>query len=141
MSNPLANTAVGNQLWSEATVISGMAFPTGTRSVLYFGKHGLGGYCYGTGAECGDLSDSSKGTHAYPYESHVWAYDANDLLAVKNGTKQSWEIRPYATWKLDSAYVDVQGVGYDPSTQRLFVSAACKGTDCLPIIYVYQIKL
>ena len=91
-------------------------------------------------AECHDPADNSKGTHAYPYESHVWAYDANDLVAVKNGQKQSWEVRPYATWKLDSSFVDVQGVGYDPATQRIYVSAACEDTNCLPLIKVYQIN-
>ena len=138
--NPLNDTNVGNPYWSQATVITGMVFPTGTRTVLYFGKHGLGAYCYGTGAECHDPADNSKGTHAYPYESHVWAYDANDLVAVKNGQKQSWEVRPYATWKLDSSFVDVQGVGYDPATQRIYVSAACEDTNCLPLIKVYQIN-
>ncbi len=140
IERPLANTAIGNPYWSQATVITAMVFPYGTRSVLFFGKHGLGAYCYGTGAECKDPADSSKGTHAYPYQSYVWAYDATDLLAVKNGQKQSFEIKPYAVWQLDPSFVDIQGVGYDPETQRLFVSTVCRDTNCAPIVRVYQIN-
>ena len=140
LSHPLANTSIGNPYWSQADIITGMAFPQGTRSVLYFGKHGSGAYCYGTGAECNDPADNSKGTHAYPYESHVWAYDANDLVAVKNGQKQSWEIKPYAVWQLDGSFDDIQGAAYDPATQRLFVSATCQDTNCAPVIRVYHIN-
>jgi hypothetical protein len=139
IEHPLNDTTSGNPYWSQATVITGMAFPQGTRTILYFGKHGLGPYCYGTGAECNDPADSSKGTHAYPYESHVWAYDANELLAVKNGQKQSWQVRPYAVWKLDSSFIDIQGVAYDATKQRIYVSATFEDGD-RPLIRVYQVN-
>ena len=51
-------------------------------------KQGTGTFCYGEGATCNDPTDSSKGNHAYPYQYQVWAYDANDLAAVKAGSKQ-----------------------------------------------------
>ena len=83
---------------SQADFITGMVFPSGTRTVLFFGKHGMGNYCYGTGGssggDCFDPDDSSKGIHSYPYRSQVWAYDANDLIAVKNGQKLSARDRP-----------------------------------------------
>jgi hypothetical protein len=139
--NPLADTAVGNQLWAQSDVVSGMVFVAGSRSVLFFGTHGLGAYCYGPGGtngECYDPDNSSKGTHAYPYRSQVWAYDANDLLAVKNGGTPSYRVQPYAVWELSSAFKQVQGVGYDPSTQRLYVSEVM-GDGTQPLIHVYQI--
>ncbi len=77
--------ATTNTLYNLTTKVRGVVFPTGTRAVLFFGRHGTGTYCYGTGDECNDPADDSKGTHAYPYRYQVWAYDANDLLAVKNG--------------------------------------------------------
>jgi hypothetical protein len=140
ITHPLADYHTGNQYWSANTIITGVVFVQGTRTVLFFGKHGLGNYCYGGGDQCNDPDDPSKGTHSYPYEAHVWAYDANDLLTVKNGQKQSWEIRPYAVWTLDSSFYDIQGVGYDPAKQRLYVSVACQVGNCLPIIRVYQIN-
>jgi hypothetical protein len=30
----------------------------------------------------------------------VWAYDLNDLAAVKAGQKRPWDVVPYATWEL-----------------------------------------
>ena len=139
--HPLADTMVGNQYLSQADFITGMAFPAGTRSVLFFGKHGLGNYCYGTGGssggDCHDPDDSSKGIHAYPYRSQVWAYDANDLIAVKNGQLQPYQVRPYAVWQL-GAFNDIQGVAYDPATQRLYISQVY-ADNTRPLINVFQI--
>jgi YD repeat-containing protein len=140
--HPLADTMKGNQYLSQADFITGMVFPTGTRSVLFFGKHGLGDYCYGTGGAsggaCYDPDDSSKGIHSYPYRSQVWAYDANDLIAVKSGVKQSYDVAPYAVWQLDAAFVDIQGVAYDAAAQRLYVSRVY-ADNTRPLINVYQI--
>ncbi|OLD56744.1 MAG: hypothetical protein AUI64_01705, partial [Acidobacteria bacterium 13_1_40CM_2_64_6] len=140
--HPLADTAIGNQYLSQADFITGMVFPTGTRSVLFFGKHGLGNYCYGTGGasggDCYDPDDNSKGIHSYPYRSQIWAYDANDLIAVKNGQKQSYDVVPYAVWQLDAAFVDIQGVAYDSAAQRLYVSRVY-ADNTRPLINVYQV--
>jgi hypothetical protein len=140
MAHPLSDGFLASPLFSQADKIFGLAFPQGTRSVLFFGKHGMGAYCYGEGSACNDPADGAKGVHAYPYRSQVWAYDANDLVAVRNGQKQSWEVQPYAVWQLDSSFTDIQGVGYDPSTQRIFVSAVCEDSNCTPLIKVYQIN-
>lgn len=153
---PLASDSTGNSYWSQSDNIFGVAFPTGTRSILFFGKHGSGKYCYGPGTSdpslagkpadggvdtyCYDPENGSKGTHNYPYRSQVWAYDANDLISVKNGQKEASQVTPYAVWELDSSFTDIQGVGYDPVTQRMFVSAVCEDTGCAPIIKVYQIN-
>jgi len=139
--HPLADTTTGNQYLSQADFITGMVFPAGTRTVLFFGKHGTGNYCYGTGGtsgDCYDPDDNSKGIHSYPYRSQVWAYDANDLIAVKNGLKQSYEVMPYAVWQLDAPVVDIQGVAYDPATQRLYVSQVY-AENTRPLIRVYQV--
>jgi hypothetical protein len=89
-----------------------MVFPSGSRSLLYFGTQGIGKFCYGEGTSdpslngkptpdgtiwCYDPDNSSKGTHAYPYVPEVWAYDARDLLAVRRGLKKPWQVKPYAT--------------------------------------------
>jgi hypothetical protein len=122
--------------------LTGVVFPPGTRSVLYFGKHGLGDYCYGTGGssggDCYDPDSTSQGTHAYPYRSQVWAYDANELVAVKNGTKNAYDVVPYAVWNLDASFKDIQGVGYDAATRRLYISQTF-GDGEQPLIRVYQV--
>ena len=89
-------------LYNGSMAISGMVFPEGSRSVLFFGRRGVGDFCYGEGVSdpalhktycdqaypdvlcCYDPVNGSKGGHSYPYAYLVLAYDALDLLSVKN---------------------------------------------------------
>jgi hypothetical protein len=138
--HPLAGWDATNPAFNGSTQIVGVAFPTGTRSLLFFGRHGAGEFCYGTGEECNDPVDPYKGTHAYPYVHQVWAYDALDLLAVKNGQLQPWEVQPYALWQLDemdsSGSATISGAAYDPASGRVFITERF-GED--PVVHVYQI--
>ncbi len=51
---------------------------------------------------CFDSAFSSKGQHSYPYIARAWFYSADDMAAVKAGTKNYDEVLPYAQWDLDS---------------------------------------
>jgi hypothetical protein len=56
---PLGNATThegteSNAIFVQSDAVVGMAFPAGSRSVLFFGRHGNGAYCYGTGADCHD---------------------------------------------------------------------------------------
>ncbi len=139
-SHPLAEWDATSLYFNGSTNIVGVAFPTGSRSVLFFGRQGTGEFCYGTGAECGDPVDSSKGTHAYPYVHQVWAYDALDLLAVKNGQLQPWQVQPYELWQLDemddTGGATVSGATYDPVSGRLYITERYGES---PAVHVYQI--
>ena len=89
-----------NENFSGTDTMRGVMMPVGTNSVLFFGKHGTT-FCYGPGTSdpalagtigpgmsqpyCYDPLDSSQGVHGYPYHAYVWAYDANELAAVKAG--------------------------------------------------------
>ena len=145
---PSGHTTLGgyetaNPNASQSTEITGVVFPVGSRSVLFFGRHGLGA-CYGTGAECNDPADSSKGTHGYPYVHQIWAYDANDLLAVKKGTKQPWDVFPYGVWTYDlpiqKADRRIIGAAYDPTSQRIYLSQEGADGD-LPLVQVFELQL
>jgi hypothetical protein len=134
-----------NEYYNLATEIRGLAFVPGTRSVLFIGRHGIGEYCYGTGGvegDCYDPVDSSKGTHAYPYVHQIWAYDANDLLQVKNGERECWDVLPYAIWQLDEMDSEggatVRGAAYDPETGRVFITEDF-GEE--PVVHVYTISV
>jgi hypothetical protein len=119
--------------------------------VLFFTRRGMGPFCYGDGTSqnppptgmCYDPADASKGNHAYPYESWVYAYDANALLSVKTGAKQRWEITPYATWKLALPFpailASMPSVTFDPSTRRLFIVASYSD-GAAPLVHVYTVK-
>jgi|KBSMisStaDraftv2_1062788.scaffolds.fasta_scaffold01321_5 hypothetical protein len=107
-----------------ADEITGVVFPRGGSSVLFFGRHSTS-VCYGDGSPCGDPTDSSKGTHGYPYQPVMLVYDANDFAAVRAGTIQPWQVLPKLKWVLpftDStdAY-HISGAAYDPATNRIYV--------------------
>lgn len=158
-TNPvLGSYGAPGPMFSGATRMGGVAFPAGTRSVLFVGRHGTT-YCYGEGTTnpaldrqpvpgqtgviyCYDPTDSNKGTHGYPYKHMAWAYDAVDLLAVKQGLKNPWDIVPYATWTLPevtggNGTASIRGVTYDPATRRLYLTQDLGGRT--PEVHVYEI--
>jgi len=189
---PYDNNSYSNPTFNNVTEIPGVVWPAGSRSVLFFGRTGLGTPCYGAGtADQSQVADSAgiiswisandgakyvcgtttldgsgnnsccydpagtsfKGVHNFPYAYYVWAYDALDLLAVKNGVKKPWDIKPYAEWNLESDFLPfapkngarrIFGAAYDPSTQRIFISQSDgdPGTyESRPLIQVYGISL
>jgi hypothetical protein len=142
INKPLAPEDTQNNLFDLATNIKGVAFPCGSRSGLFLGWQGVGPYCYGTGDECGDPEDSSKGTHAYPYYHQVWAYDVLDLLDVRAGQKQQWEIQPYAVWRLNemdsTGGAKISGAAYDIESGRLYITEAYGEQ---PAGHVYQVNI
>jgi Big-like domain-containing protein len=159
LNEPLAPNDTTNPLFNLATEIKGVVFPDGTRSVLFFGRHGTGTYCYGPGTTdpnligtpadggvdkwCFDPDSAAKGTHAYPYRYYVWAYDANDLVGVKNGTTLPWNVRPYAVWPLSLPLPGdshILGATYDPAMKRIFLSQAF-GDGELPAIHVFTVTI
>jgi hypothetical protein len=113
-------------LFNGTTTITGVVFPEGTRSVLFFGRHGTGRFCYGI--DCEDPLGKWQGNHAWPYQYQIWAYDATDLARVKAGSKKPWEVKPYGVWKLDLPFdfpnKTIKGAAYDPKTGRIFISQA-----------------
>jgi hypothetical protein len=156
-----------NVLYNGSMEVHGVAFPQGSRSVLFFGRRGKGTFCYGEGVSnpalhnthcdpnfpdvlcCYDPPNGSKGGHAYPYVYMVLAYDALDLLSVKKGVRKMWEIRPYAEWELTFPFANdnpnILGAAYDPVNQRIYLAqeAGDKPGCCgyLPLIHVYHINM
>ena len=156
-------------LFNGSTEVKGAVFPEGTRSVLFFGRHGGiggvnvpggGGFCYGFGTAnaalvgtippgendhyCYDPEDGSKGVHGYPYHYYVWAYDANDLAKVARGESAPWTLRPYAVWSLNfpfatSGSTRLGGATYNPQTGRIYISQY-QGDGNLPLIHVLRLQ-
>ena len=148
--------------YGSTTEILGVAVIAGTRTILYVGRNGLGPYCYGSGTAdprldgttapnggpyCYDPTNSYKTVHSYPYRYQVWAYDMNDLAAVKAGAKQPWEVVPYGVWPLSlptsESSVRLGGVGYDAQRQLLYVSqlrADADGYANRPIIHTFRVS-
>ena len=98
-----------------------------------------------------DTNRPDKGCHSTGgnYVWQVWAYDANDFVAVKNGQKNPWDVVPYATWNFDFPVPDGAkyegGVAFDPATGRLYFSEVNVDNsrsqyDDDPLIQVFQIS-
>lgn len=135
-----------NELYNYTTQFGGLAFAAGSRSVLFFGRQGTGPYCYGTPAGCGGdpAEPDAKGPHAFPYRYQIWAYDAKDLVLVKNGTLKTYDPKPYAVWAMpeieawrNPGTAKITGAGFDPETQRWYITADYGEK---PRVDVYQIK-
>ena len=120
---------------------AGIVFPSGTRSVLFFSTHGYGTPTYKSGTD--PCHPTAPGEEAYPYRLQITAFDATDLLAVKNGTKEAHEVEPYAWWELPDpaqgafdtcVFFTYSGLTYDPSTRRIYLR-----TDTYERIFVYEV--
>jgi len=161
--NPLPNTVLCEKqypgegetpLWSNTATCAGLAFPSGTRSVLHIGRYGTGSIYYGNPGIDGpaDPVNSYKSWHAYPYRWRIWAYDAEDLASVKAGTKVANSVDPYSTWlvagppnTLDAGGSTLSitvGACLDDVNKRLFI-AECETSrtgSLQPIIHVFQLS-
>ena len=145
-----------NPIYNIRTLITGVIFPPGTRSILFFGSTGIGEQCYGQGMSSGTNVDGVscydppyagwKGNHAYPYRYYVWAYDVNDFISVKNSMKNPWDIRPYSTWELTLPFgdgrIELNGAAYDPTSGRIYLAQKYGDNSQaygLPVIHVFQL--
>lgn len=160
----LGHWSGANEVYGASAMMGGMAMIGGTRTALFIGRNGIGPYCYGNGTGnqalhgqpspdgshyCYDPTASDKGTHAYPYNFQIWAYDMNDLAAVKAGTMQPWEVMPYGVWPFElptfEKQVRVGGISYDAERQLLYVTQLYADKDggyqSRPIIHVFQLDL
>jgi hypothetical protein len=159
IDHPTLGTYEGTDLakpFLMATAMGGLVFPSGTRSVLFFGTQ-PGSACYGEGTSdpskvgqpvdgtvwCFDPTSIYKGNHGYPYQGFVWAYDVDDLVAVKQGKKNPWDVTPYATWTLSAPFMAkdstaILGATYDPATRRIYVSLG-DADGRAPVVAVYQL--
>lgn len=148
-TTPLAcqtDGACQSSIFNLTSRVIGAGFVPNSRTVFFVEGHGTGPYCYGTAADCRNDSVMSdvKGPHAQPYRYQILAYDANDLIAVKNGKLQTHQPRPYnqsSPWILhefDGEDPRGHGATFDPETGRLYVRVA-DGEQ--PQVYVYQVKI
>ena len=120
-----------------------------TRSVLVFGSMGTGDFYYGEGADAKDSNRPGKAPHSVggDYTWKVWAYDALDFVAAKNGQKKPWDVVPYATWDFEPLITTgakaTGGAAFDPATGRLYISELKADYQNpyapAPIISVYQV--
>jgi hypothetical protein len=137
-------------LQNDTTSVAGAVFVPGTSSVLFFGATGTNYGGYGEAATFGDNVNTDKGPHSLngQYTFQVWAYNANDFVAVKQGQLQPWQVQPYDVWNFTlplSGNYKLGGVAFDPATGRVYVSVLnadhALPYSSLPLIEVFQVTM
>jgi len=172
LNTPAINTIPFVDNAAGQTTSSGILFADNTRSVLVFGAKSIGAYHYKpctqntfpvTGTDCGsapcfdsayaghpyaydpDLANctESGGDFAWPSTEFVWAFDVNDLIAVKNGTKNPYDVVPYTGWSLgvpgdgDGNNLGC-GASWDAATRLVYL--VCDELDQdRPLVHVYHV--
>lgn len=145
----LVSTANSGTPTASVTVAAANAFPPNLTAQPY---RVAAPACYDP-AEHGNASPDNlpKGGHtptAYPYTVLVYGYDANDLAAVNAGTKQPWDLLPYATWPLPLpvnypggkyATNRIGAVAIDQAGRKIYVTQVFAGANGATIVLVYQI--
>lgn len=151
--NPLgAYTGPADPVQNGTTLVNGAVFVPGTRSILFFGFTGTNYTGYGTPQQYGDSnSDGGTGPQSLngEYAFQVWAYDANDFIAAKQGLIPSWQIRPYNNWNFDvpieMGYKRIGGVAFDPTMGNIYLTTLKQDTEqsysYLPLVQVFHINL
>lgn len=122
--------------WNNTTCITGGVIFENTRTLMFYGTHGTGAFCYG-GVQtpedmtkpCVDPEDSASGNHAYPYVYQLYFYDLLDLAAVNAGTRTPQSVQPYLVeiihfetgdYPTGTARTSATGIAYDPTIHRLY---------------------
>lgn len=144
-------------IWNWTSMTSGCVIPNGTRSILFFGSHGIGEFQYGVGGAAGhtnttpqiaiyDPSDNSTGEHAWPYRYQVWAYDVNELAKVRSGDLKPYEPKPYAVWRFTIPFENQNdrhyagGIAYNQKLKQLYFVQQNAGPYGEPIVHVFTIN-
>lgn len=143
--------------YGMGTSVGGVAMIPGSNTTIFFGQQGTR-VCYGEGTTnqaldktavpgtngqviyCYDPTSPYKGNHGYPFKRVAWFYRTSDLLAVKRGQKQPWEIKHYAISELPGTTPDTSvmvSAAYNPADGRVYFTLDHGGS---PKVYVYKVN-
>ena len=131
-------------VWVDAISLCGMAIPFGTRTLLFAALCGNGFARYNNVQSQYDPQYPVTGPRAFPYFLRFYAYDLNDLAAVKVGSQSPWSIRPYAVWnsdlKIAPTGADMPSMCYDTSNRRLYIAQHSAGYFGEAVIHAFRIE-
>lgn len=154
------NSGEVSPIYNNSNGMGSAVLPSGTRSALVMGFGPQGPYIYGAnGAPDNDQvmrgydpnNPSGQGQHqsvsAEEAGFKVWAYDTDDLAAVRAGTLSINDILPYGVFKIANPYdeqglktgISPQAYAYDQETRRLYIVQTMPNSSATPICHVYSI--
>lgn len=137
------NSIGGTDLFSHTNApLAGAMIVPGSRSLLFITTHGYGPSA-GSGSRCRQGSSVSND----PYRLQVVAYDLKDLVHVKNGALNPYDVKPYEWWEWNSGGVHwadcvgkvplMPGFGvYDPVNNRWYMDAHIQDRN----VYVWEVN-
>lgn len=129
----LSNTTGSNDIWTHLSrAVYGFIVP-GTRTYLTIGHSGghASGVCYKCTQSDGNTCGGYCANDAEDYAHYYWLWDVNDMVAVKNGTKNSYDIRPYEYGEFPTPFAtDSFGGGtFDPDSNTLYLTVQAADRD------------
>lgn len=144
----LYNTSKTNNLWTHLSgALVGFVIP-GTRTYLTIGNTGgiESGIGYKITQDNGNVCFGHCAYKASDYHNYYWAWDLNDMIKVKNGQMQSYDVRPYAYGKLTLpiGYNLISGGTFDATKGIVYLnidSAERLEYDSAPVVLAYKVPL
>jgi len=156
--NPDKNGGVGSWTSSDYVYTANWINLPDKVGVLFAGERAGGKIWYGANNDQpgGDPCIFGQGNHANSYEPFWWIYDPTDLMRVKNGQVNSWEISPSSQFNPSDAIAPIRtacgggalnnfkGSYFNPVTRKLYISVEA-ADDSYPglyqhLIHVYYIR-
>lgn len=154
LANPLdialSNENLTNNIWTHLSrAVYGFIIP-GTRTYFTLGSSGghNSGVCYKCTQNNGNLCGGYCAPDAQDYEEYYWLWDINDLLEVKEGLKNSYDVYPYDFGVFATNFgersQEISGACFDPIEHKLYVTVANADTlqgiySFPPVIEVFEI--
>lgn len=126
----LDNIDLTNDLWTRISSASYGFIVPGTRTYVTIGYSGghTSGVGYKITQDNGTLCGGPCSYVAADNYNYYWLWDINDLMAVKNGQKNSYEIIPYSYGKFDTPFQPPSGLNkiiggaFDSVTSILYLT-------------------
>ena len=153
LANPLhedlGNGTRTNNIWTHLSRAVYGFIPPGTRSYVTIGHSGghNSGVCYKCTQNNNNLCGGYCAPDASDYYLYYWLWDLNDLIAVKNGQMNSYDVRPYDYGVFPSpiSVTKLGGGSFDPASGKLYVTLQRADRDQgrysnPPVIAVYQFQ-
>jgi len=156
-TNGILPTEVGtNKLWTKKSwAVYGFIVP-GTRTYAVFGSSGghFSGIGYKIVEDNGNLCPGTCPAEYDDYYNYYWFFNVDDLVAVKNGKKLAYDVRPYdygmfpapfqtqteITSRKDTPIRPIRGGDYDQKTNTLYLVLG-GSIHARQIIVAYDVKI
>ncbi|MCB0338386.1 MAG: hypothetical protein KDD53_02225, partial [Bdellovibrionales bacterium] len=148
LSSDLSNDSGTNDLWTHLSrAIFGFIVP-GTRTYATIGFSGghSSGVCYKCTQNDNNLCGGYCAPDAEDYSHYYWLWDLNDLLKVKQGTIESYEVTPYEYGEFPTPFTtqELGGGAFDADSGKLYLTVQRADTEQgqyanPPVVVVYKI--